>query len=1152
MIRRASSCVLVVLSLAAISALPTAASAAPYTPVAAYSFDEGEAAGTTLEDQAGENDGTLEGVERTPKGRYGGALSFHGTEGECASVPNSESLQLKEEFTIEAWVKSDSLVSEPIVYKETEGYWSYWFGIALGEEGRPEANIADEGGEEWNVRSPYSIEAGVWTHLAVTYDGAHMRLYVDGEEVATKSVPGAMLASEGPLYIGCAPPNTETFDGRIDELRIYQRALDGAEVAADMEAPIETPKAGPVAEYSFDEDAGTVLHDLTGDGNDGTIEGAEWAPGKYGTALEFDAAEGDVVTIPDSESLRLSEEFTLEAWVRPDEGRPQSPVLGKAAAGQYGYGLWANGDEGSNLHPMGFISHDQFVNSHAYSGTNLPTNAWSHLAVTDDGAHIRLYVDGKLADERESEEVDTGTGPLQIGGDEPVAEGGLFDGRIDEVRIYDRGLDGAEVATDMEAPIQTPRRGPIAAWSFEEGEGSTVEDVTGDGHDGTIEGAEWARGKYGKGLKFDGESDVVKVPNSPEFALTEGFTLEAWVRPESESNQWAPILAKEMGGGEATNELAWWLYEGDWNTNEPFGGTEPMPGNRDQAHAGDPLPVDVWSHVALTYDGAQVRLYVDGELVDCSSVPAGSPPVTGGELQIGAATEHGDYFQGRIDEARVYNRALTKAEVAASMSALPHAQTDEPYGVDETEVVMSGTVNPMGSETAVTYEYGLTADYGTTYPSSPEEIEEWIGGDQPQEVEQGLEELEPGTTYHYRVVATNSLGRVVGPDRTFTTPPAELQPNIAAPDYSGLVGVNWSGSGDTFSSNTRMKYVSDSGAKIFRVVVYPPFGTAKERKVRRELNDNLFEFMTEHQVKLLPDVSGIPGLNTENRLPPIDPGTEARENWIAGLKSLVMRYGHGGGFWEEHPSLNEAYAPVFWEIWNEENEERNADYQFRSESNKRKGKTGEIDPARYGTLLEISHTAIGEVNKAQSADMKVMFGGLLSGPRSVGTPAENGNGPPSHYTVGKFIRETHHSDDYDALSLHPYAFKGSVNAIMTKVKANIHQARVALNERAGRQTKIWVTEIGWAVNENGAKEDKVHTLVNESTQRARLEAVIPMIKSVSGNGPGEYNIGNIFWYNIQDWLKGNPHPDEWAAHCGLVKENGQKRGAFEAFQKQAE
>ena len=306
------------------------------------------------------------------------------------------------------------------------------------------------------------------------------------------TVPALPIEGHGEIRLGGNSIWGEYFDGRIDEVRIYDRGLNATEVAADMETPLVTPKAGPVADYSFDEDNEETQADTSGNNHTATVEGAKWTEhGRYGGAMEFDASEGDVLTVPDSEDLRLSEEFTLEAWVRPDEGRPQAPVLGKAASGQHGYGLWANGNESAELHPMGFVSYDQWVGSHAYSGPEIPAHAWTHLAVTDDGAHIRLYVNGQLVDERESEPVLPGSGPLQIGGDEPVAEGDLFDGRIDEIRVYNRFLNVGEVATDMAAPIQTPQQGPIAAWSFDEiEEGGTVEDLTGNGHTGTVEGAD--------------------------------------------------------------------------------------------------------------------------------------------------------------------------------------------------------------------------------------------------------------------------------------------------------------------------------------------------------------------------------------------------------------------------------------------------------------------------------------------------------------------------------------------------------------------------------------------------------------------------------------------------------------------------------------
>ena len=77
---------------------------------------------------------------------------------------------------------------------------------------------------------------------------------------------------------------------------------------------------------------------------------------------------------------------------------------------------------------------------------------------------------------------------------------------------------------------------------------------------------------------------------------------------------------------------------------------------------------NVWTHLALTYDGAQMRLYVDGELTDTTAAPEGVEP-SAGDLSIGCETEYKDHFKGLIDEVRVYDRALGAGEVAADESA---------------------------------------------------------------------------------------------------------------------------------------------------------------------------------------------------------------------------------------------------------------------------------------------------------------------------------------------------------------------------------------------------------------------------------------------------------------------------------------------------
>lgn len=618
-------------------------------PIAAYSFDEGEPGDETADDVTGHgHTATLEGGTEWTRGRYGGALGFL-KEGDCASVADSPELRLTEEFTIEAWVRPDGgIYEDPVVVRESGGEDIFGLGIGSTEEGYAEAFIGEGGAAQTAVGGP-EIREYEWVHLAATWDGQKIRLYVDGELADTQaaSAPGG---AEGGLRIGCDSPNGP-FGGRIDELRVYGRTLNQGEVAADMETPLETPKATPVAKYSFDEANEETTADLSGDGHTATVEGAKWTEhGRYGGAYEFDAEEEDVLKIPASEELDFDEEFTLEAWVRPSgEDNHHAPLVDKQEGSGLGYFLYEGGTVSDR--PVGAIEEGQ---EHVHADDPLPAHAWSHVALTFTGNRTYLYVDGELIDNGAAEPVVTSEGALEIGGS--TGTGDYFDGRIDEVRIYNRGLSAAEIATDMETPIQTPKQGPIAAWSFDEdpGEGTAIKDLTGDGHTATIHGATWtAHGRYGGAMAFDGEADYLSVPASPELDLTEAFTLEAWIRPEA-VGEFDDIFSKENSGEPASayviadhhGQLA--VYPSGNNKEAEY-----SPGEEIDSHA--------WTHVVVTYDGAYVRLYLDDEFVEGGAV---SIPSSNGELRIGSNILLGpeNNFDGRIDEVRIYNRALSADE----------------------------------------------------------------------------------------------------------------------------------------------------------------------------------------------------------------------------------------------------------------------------------------------------------------------------------------------------------------------------------------------------------------------------------------------------------------------------------------------------------
>jgi hypothetical protein len=101
------------------------------------------------------------------------------------------------------------------------------------------AGVINVGGTHHAVRGPSALPNGAWTHVATTYDGATQRFYVNGVQVASRAQTGAMPAGAGALRIGGNSAwASEFFQGLIDDVRIYNRALPASEIQADMNAPV--------------------------------------------------------------------------------------------------------------------------------------------------------------------------------------------------------------------------------------------------------------------------------------------------------------------------------------------------------------------------------------------------------------------------------------------------------------------------------------------------------------------------------------------------------------------------------------------------------------------------------------------------------------------------------------------------------------------------------------------------------------------------------------------------------------------------------------------------------------------------------------------------------------------------------------------------
>jgi hypothetical protein len=237
--------------------------------------------------------------------------------------------------------------------------------------------------------------------------------------------------------------------------------------------------------------------------------------------------------------------------------------------------------------------------------------------------------------------------------------GGASDPRVKDAAGNALAADATWTFTTAAAGVPA---GLVAAYAFNEGSGSTVADASGHGHAGTISGATWTTGKYGQALSFDGTNDWVTIADSNLLDLTTGMTLSAWVYLTANTG-WRTVIIKERVGNE--------VYTLHANTNQNRPQLAIVSGGSGQLQVlGGParLALNLWTHLAATYNGTVLRLFVNGVEVASRAVASGAVMTSGAPLRIGGNSIWGEFFKGLIDEVRIYNRALSGAEIQTDMA----------------------------------------------------------------------------------------------------------------------------------------------------------------------------------------------------------------------------------------------------------------------------------------------------------------------------------------------------------------------------------------------------------------------------------------------------------------------------------------------------
>jgi hypothetical protein len=608
--------------------------------VAAYSFNEGT--GTTVADASGNgNHGTISNATWSASGKYGAALSFNGSTSRI-DIPDSPSLDLTTGMTMEAWVRPTTLSAwRTVLMKEQPAGLVYGL-YANSDTNRPSAHV--NLGSETDTRGTAQLALNTWTHLAATYDGSTLRIFVNGVQASSRTLGGSILTSASALRIGGNSIWGEYFAGLIDEVRIYNRALTAAEIQTDMNTviggapPTDTtpPTVSMTAPTAGATVSGTVALSANASDNVGVV-GVQFLVNGNATGTEDTASPYSVNW---NTAAVANGSYSLSARAR-DAGGNQTTSTAITVT--------VNNTPDSTLPTVSMTAPAAGA---TVSGTvALSANASDNVGV----AGVQFLVNGNATGTEDT------ASPYSVNWDTTTVANGSYTlaARARDAAGNQNTSTSITVTVNNTAP--PPTSGLVSAYGFNEGTGTVVTDVSGNGNHGTISNATWsASGKYGAALSFNGSTSRIDIPDSPSLDLTTGMTMEAWVRPTTLS-AWRTVLMKEQPAG-----LVYGLYANS-DTNRPSAHVNL--GSETDTRGTAQLALNTWTHLAATCDGSTLRIFVNG--VQASSRTLGGSILTSASaLRIGGNSIWGEYFAGLIDEVRIYNRALTAAEIQTDMNTV--------------------------------------------------------------------------------------------------------------------------------------------------------------------------------------------------------------------------------------------------------------------------------------------------------------------------------------------------------------------------------------------------------------------------------------------------------------------------------------------------
>lgn len=428
-------------------------------------------------DSIGTNNGILRGTATFGPGEVGQAFSFDGTSG-YVLVPNSPSLDtFSNSLTVELWVKPNSQTTN-----------AEWKGIVCkgstswrlqATSGASSATFSATGLSPQDLPGTRNINDGQWHHVAAVYDGTNVYLYVDGSLDVMQAVTGSIAQNNVPLAIGennQPTPGHYMFDGMVDEVALYNRALSSNEIAAIYNASSSglarvtnstlTPNNVQLSQANTDyvtvtgppPPAGIIslwpaegsAKDIVGSNNGAVVGDLSYTHGQVGQAFVFDGTSS-YIELASSPGLQvgLGPRFTIECWILP-AATALAPIVEWDSPSSDGLQFWVSGNNQlfANLKDTSGADH-QLVSAMGI----LNNRSFQHVALTYDQAsgNAVFYLNAAVVVSTNIGSITPQTSypeyHLNIGRrtGQPVGLNDTYEGLLDELAVYGRALSQSEI-----------------------------------------------------------------------------------------------------------------------------------------------------------------------------------------------------------------------------------------------------------------------------------------------------------------------------------------------------------------------------------------------------------------------------------------------------------------------------------------------------------------------------------------------------------------------------------------------------------------------------------------------------------------------------------------------------------------------------------